>query len=128
MPRRVDIEKKDYEEHGYTSRCPGCSAMLKGKTRQRHNEACRNRMEEMLKDTEKMKKWKRTTDEVLGKMVENADDEQKKKKARMEKKDDEDMAENEGRIRSENEEKMKTRKRGRRDEEEVNRRWARARG
>ena len=53
VPRRVDIEKKDFEEHGYTSRCPGCSAMLKGKTRQRHNEACRNRMEEMLKDTER---------------------------------------------------------------------------
>ena len=43
-PRRVFITKGDVEEHGYTSRCPGCISILRGTARQMHSEECRRRL------------------------------------------------------------------------------------
>ena len=56
VPRRVYLQKGDFERHGYTKGCPGCISMLKGSARQAHSELCRRRMEGEIKDTDKLKK------------------------------------------------------------------------
>ena len=43
-PRRFNISQEDLEEHGYTLKCPGCTAILRGTARQGHNEKCRARL------------------------------------------------------------------------------------
>ena len=55
-PRRAGIKKEDFKDHGYTPNCPGCtSIVLKRHYHQGHSEECRRRMEECLKDDERMK-------------------------------------------------------------------------
>ena len=54
VPRRANISKEDLVEHGYTARCPGCLAILRGTARQGHSDECRKRMEAALEGTEKM--------------------------------------------------------------------------
>jgi hypothetical protein len=51
VPRKVAIAKQDLEEFGYTAKCPGCLAVLRGTTRQGHSQDCRRRMQEELKGT-----------------------------------------------------------------------------
>ena len=48
------IFKKDVEKHGATEGCPGCRALMNpnSKFRAKHTSACRQRMEEALKETE----------------------------------------------------------------------------
>ena len=53
-PRDFPIHKKDGEKHGFTRGCGGCSSWFKGLGRQEHNEACRARFRELLKDEQKM--------------------------------------------------------------------------
>ena len=55
-PRRAGISKQDYRDHGYTPGCPGCIAIVRGTARQGHSEECRKRMEECLKDDERIKR------------------------------------------------------------------------
>ena len=38
VPRRMYITKDDVEIHGYTQRCPGCIAILRGTANQAHTE------------------------------------------------------------------------------------------
>ena len=71
--RRVRIDKKDFEEHGYSARCPGCLAMLRGTTRQSHSQECRNRMEKNIDGTQKAETAKRKLDEFLGDALEKED-------------------------------------------------------
>ena len=47
--RRVKIRKQDLENHGYTAKCQGCLAMIRGKAQQKHSDACRRRIEEEMK-------------------------------------------------------------------------------
>ena len=56
MPRRVYLNKNDFEEHGYSSGCPGCRAILKGIRRQGHSEACRQRIQKALEGTERLER------------------------------------------------------------------------
>ena len=42
--------KKDFVEHGFTDRCPGCSALLRDMHPQPHSEACRARMDAVMRD------------------------------------------------------------------------------
>ena len=44
LPRSFNTSPDDYHKHGFTQRCPGCRAILLGTTRQKHSEACRQRM------------------------------------------------------------------------------------
>ena len=62
VPRRVYLQRGDFEKHGYTQRCPGCVSILKGTTRQAHSEACRRRMEDLMKDTDKAKQAEKRRD------------------------------------------------------------------
>ena len=43
-PHAAHIFKKDFEKHGYTDRCPGCSTILRKMKPQPHSAACRLRM------------------------------------------------------------------------------------
>ena len=45
VPHRTHRFIKDFEEHGYTDRCPGCSSLLRQMAPQPHSEACRLRMD-----------------------------------------------------------------------------------
>ena len=45
---RAHFWKADFDKHGHTDRCPGCSAILRGLHVQPHTAECRNRMETVL--------------------------------------------------------------------------------
>ena len=47
------IYRQDYEEHGYTANCPGCTHMRLRMDKRPHTPECRQRMEEILKTQEK---------------------------------------------------------------------------
>ena len=50
--RRTQLKKSDFEAHGYTPGCPGCSKLeYDGIARTGHNEICRKRMEDLLSQT-----------------------------------------------------------------------------
>ena len=73
VPRRVKIEKKDLGEHGYSARCPGCLAILRGTAKQGHSQECRNRMEKNINGSKKADAAKRKLDEFLGDALEKED-------------------------------------------------------
>ena len=52
-PRAFNTSQEDYQRHGFTQSCPGCRAILLGTTRQKHSEACRQRMATEMADEEK---------------------------------------------------------------------------
>jgi hypothetical protein len=45
---RAHLRRADFDKHGYTDRCPGCSALLRGLHAQPHSQACRDRLEGIL--------------------------------------------------------------------------------
>ena len=51
-------EKADFEKFGFTDRCGGCSAILRGLRVQPHGEHCRRRMEKLLEDDVRIKNAK----------------------------------------------------------------------
>jgi hypothetical protein len=48
ITHRAHLRRDDFEKHGFTDRCPGCSALLRGLHVQPHSAGCRARMEEVL--------------------------------------------------------------------------------
>ena len=65
VPRAFRITRGDFETHGYTRDCPGCKAILKGTTLQKHSAACRNRMEKEMGDQEKVKSAKKRREDFV---------------------------------------------------------------
>ena len=55
-PRDFHIRKTDAEKHGYTRGCPGCTTWFKGLSRQPHNERCRERFKEAMKNEAKVER------------------------------------------------------------------------
>ena len=53
VPKRVCTSRENLEEFGFTARCPGCTSLLRGTTRQAHTENCRRRVEAELKGAAK---------------------------------------------------------------------------
>ena len=45
VPRRPQLKREYFEEHGWTKGCPGCKAAIMGRPSQNHTEACRKRIE-----------------------------------------------------------------------------------
>ena len=84
VPRRVYIKKDDLETFGYTVGCPGCISILKGTARQAHSEACRKRMEEKLKGTERSKVVERRVDEYLEKAIKKDEEKREAKRRKTE--------------------------------------------
>lgn len=79
VPRNVRIEKEDVEKYGYTIKCMGCKAILKG-TRPLGHEACRWRLEMELAGYEKLKLENARVGKLCERDIEKADIEQKKAK------------------------------------------------
>ena len=84
VPRSFWITKADMEEHGYSARCPGCTAVLRGRNRQGHSTGCRKRFEELLRGTDKYKRAEGKFEEFLAKTLEKEDEMREKKRARRE--------------------------------------------
>ena len=61
--RRAHLKKSDFERYGFTDRCPGCSALIRGLRIQPHAEHCRRRMEALLKDDLRIKNAKTRLEE-----------------------------------------------------------------
>ena len=53
------------DDNGYTVGCLGCISILRGTARQTHTQACRRRMEEVLKNTVKAKKAKKRMSDFI---------------------------------------------------------------
>ena len=84
---RMRLKRDDFIERGFTEGCLGCRAILSGGGVRNHSEACRKRMEGILKETsEGQGRLKRQIDrenEYLSKVLEEHDrDEQARKKVR----------------------------------------------
>ena len=50
VTHRTHRFKKDFEQFGYTNRCPGCSSLLRDIHPQPHSEACRLRMDLIMRN------------------------------------------------------------------------------
>ena len=70
VPRRMFIRKQDVEEHGYTTRCPGCVSILRGTARQEHTAECRRILEKEWGMTERAKNAKKKVGEHVEKKME----------------------------------------------------------
>ena len=55
---KAHLRKADFEKYGFTDRCPGCSAILRGLHVQPHSQACRSRMETHLETDVRVKNAK----------------------------------------------------------------------
>ena len=73
MPRRVYLNKNDFEEHGYSSGCPGCRSILKGIRRQGHSEACRQRIQKALEGTERLERARTRENEFFEEVLRRED-------------------------------------------------------
>jgi len=70
LPRNASIAKADLEKHGYSARCPGCQAILRGRAHQAHSIGCRKRLEEEMKNDPKVERAKRKFHDVITEAVE----------------------------------------------------------
>ena len=55
---RAHLRRADFDRYGFTDRCAGCSAMIRGLKPQPHAEHCRRRMEKLLEDDSRIKNAK----------------------------------------------------------------------
>jgi hypothetical protein len=85
-PKAFATNREDYERHGYTTRCPGCKALLTGTTRQKHSDACRRRMGTEMADEEKVKTAKRRKEDFIDKALEVEETNRDKEKKREDRK------------------------------------------
>lgn len=69
VPKSAQITKQDLEQLGYTVGCQGCVAILRGTARQTHAAGCRKRLEDLLKDTEKVKRANKKKDEFVERAI-----------------------------------------------------------
>ena len=61
---RAHLRRADFDRFGFTDRCAGCSAMMRGLKLQPHAEHCRHRLEKLLEDDSRIKNAKaRLSDE-----------------------------------------------------------------
>jgi hypothetical protein len=74
IPRGFTIRVKDVEKHGYSAKCPGCLSIVKGTSRQTHSQACRKRLEELMKDDVRVKKAFSKFDEFAARALEKQDE------------------------------------------------------
>jgi hypothetical protein len=80
QPHTAHIFKTDFEKHGYTDRCPGCSAMLRKMNPQPHSGACRRRMAKVMEGDMRFELAKKRKDEFdIKKEVEKEDKPMKRK-------------------------------------------------
>ena len=77
------MRKEDFADHGYTANCPGCgSILLKRHYHQRHSEECRRRVEDCLKDEERMKTARQRMTEYAAERIRHEDQKRLRKEVR----------------------------------------------
>ena len=79
VPRSFMIRKADLEKHGYTSKCPGCQASIRGVTRRFHSVECRERLKKEMDNEDKVKEAKRKEIEFHVKVHEDMQEKLKKR-------------------------------------------------
>ena len=84
VPRNVYIRVEDLDRLGYTMGCPGCKSILRKTTRQQHSESCRRRVEDELKETDKLKAAKKKMGEYLEKKMKEDTEMRSQKKRKSE--------------------------------------------
>jgi len=78
------ITKDDLEKHGYSARCPGCQAVLRGTARQGHSKGCRERLEKEMEGMDKAETAKRKFGDFMDAALEKEDGNRKRKAERRE--------------------------------------------
>ena len=68
ITHKAHFRRADFDKHGYTDRCAGCSALLRGLHAQPHSRECRARMEKALGSDIRIKNAKARTQEKATKM------------------------------------------------------------
>ena len=58
-PHPAHVGKKDFDVHGYTDRCPGCSTILRGVKLQPQSDQCKKNMAEVLQGDARVENAKR---------------------------------------------------------------------
>ena len=71
---RAHFRMSDFDKHGYTDRCPGCSAILRGLHVQPHTAECRKRMETAPSSDIRAKNAKARMNERSAKMKSSPDE------------------------------------------------------
>jgi hypothetical protein len=66
---QVRLPKKLFEDHGYTSGCPGCRALLRNMVPRSHKAECRERMEKIMSQTEEGEKRKDRHEEKMNEHI-----------------------------------------------------------
>lgn len=77
-PRKVHVKTDTLKLIGYTPGCPGCIALQTGRTRVCHNDACRKRAVDTMKDTvagrERLTAARKREDDFLARAVQQTDE------------------------------------------------------
>ena len=68
-PREFHIRQSNLEKYGHTKDCRGCETLIRGGARQPHNEQCRGRFRELLKDDEKVVRTAEKRTEYENKLI-----------------------------------------------------------
>lgn len=79
VPRRACITREDVQKYGYSAKCPGCLAILRGTARQGHSEGCRRRLEEEMKEEAKVEEAKRKRTRYMKDAIEMEERNRKRK-------------------------------------------------
>ena len=69
--RRVDLKATDFETHGYSDNCEGCSRLQAGMDARPHTETCSARLEEELAKGD-TRRWKNAKDRELARTATDA--------------------------------------------------------
>ena len=86
VPRNFYLKERDFESHGHTEGCPGGISLLKRGTRLAQSKGCRVRVEDAMKDDERLERSKKRTNEHIAKLVKaNVEKANGKKKAKLDK-------------------------------------------
>ena len=88
------LTKKDFDKFGFTDRCPGCSAIIRGLRVQPHAEHCRRRLEKHLETDLKVKNAKVRSSERNRKVREEQGQDMDHKRRRLDDIEDAVMKEN----------------------------------
>ena len=81
VPNSFYVQQQDLKKFGYTYRCPGCRSIIRGGTRQGHNDACRHRIMKELGGDERVKWHRAREDEYIEKAFERQDSKRRKEGA-----------------------------------------------
>jgi len=93
---RAHLRREDFDKHGYTDRCSGCSAMLRNLKPQPHTSMCRDRMEKILASDIRVKNARARLQERGAKLkatTRNDDDNDRTKRRRLDELEEQAMVE-----------------------------------